>query len=109
VHSWTSPGATTVRSNREEPSTLPLAREPTAIVCFNDLSTISVVSVLRERRPDVPRDVSITDFVDTSLTRRREPEARIQGHTEHDDAVGMHRVTGAILDVFSGAGRAAGR
>ncbi|GAA1862685.1 hypothetical protein GCM10009836_48740 [Pseudonocardia ailaonensis] len=44
-----------------------LAHEPTALVCFNDLAAIGVISRLRELGLDVPGDISVTGFDDIAI------------------------------------------
>lgn len=49
------------------------AHEPTAIVCFNDLAAIGVISRLRDEGLKVPEDVSVTGFDDLSIGRHIRP------------------------------------
>lgn len=46
-----------------------LEHEPTALVCFNDLSAIGAISKLRELGLDVPGDISVTGFDDIVMGR----------------------------------------
>jgi len=46
-----------------------LAYEPTALVCFNDLSAIGAIARLRELGLDVPGDVSVSGFDDIVIGR----------------------------------------
>ncbi|MEU1902310.1 LacI family DNA-binding transcriptional regulator [Nocardiopsis dassonvillei] len=50
-----------------------LGHAPTAIVCFNDLSAVGVLSRLRELGVSVPGDVSVTGFDDLELGRHIDP------------------------------------
>ncbi|MCF7548601.1 LacI family DNA-binding transcriptional regulator [Pseudonocardia sp. WMMC193] len=50
-----------------------LSHEPTAIVCFNDLSAIGAVSKLRVRGVSVPDDISVTGFDDIVIGRHVHP------------------------------------
>ncbi len=50
-----------------------LGHEPTAIVCFNDLAAIGVISRLRESGMSVPEDISVTGFDDISIGRHVHP------------------------------------
>lgn len=49
-----------------------LAADPTAIVCFNDLAAIGVMSRLRELGIRVPEEVSVTGFDGIDLARYNE-------------------------------------
>jgi len=46
-----------------------LEHEPTAIVCFNDLSAIGVISRLRDEGLNVPHDISVAGFDDLVIGR----------------------------------------
>lgn len=50
-----------------------LRHEPTALICFNDLSAIGVLSRLRELGISVPGDMSVTGFDDIALSRHIDP------------------------------------
>ncbi|AOW92557.1 LacI family transcriptional regulator [Rhodococcus sp. WMMA185] len=44
-----------------------LGHEPTALICFNDLTAVGVISKLRELGVRVPEDISVTGFDDVEL------------------------------------------
>jgi LacI family transcriptional regulator len=44
-----------------------LADSPTALICFNDLAAIGVISRLRDLGVQVPSDVSVTGFDDIAI------------------------------------------
>ena len=50
-----------------------LATNPTALVCFNDLSAVGVISKLRSLGLSVPRDISVTGSDDIAIARHVEP------------------------------------
>ena len=50
-----------------------LAHEPTALICFNDLSAVGAISRLRDLGLSVPRDISVTGFDDIVLSRHIDP------------------------------------
>ena len=50
-----------------------LAQNPTAIICFNDLAAVGVISRLQELGLSVPDDISVTGFDDTDLSRYVRP------------------------------------
>lgn len=50
-----------------------LTHEPTALVCFNDLTALGVISKLRERGLRVPEDISVTGFDDIDMARHLAP------------------------------------
>jgi LacI family transcriptional regulator, repressor for deo operon, udp, cdd, tsx, nupC, and nupG len=50
-----------------------LESEPTALICFNDLAAVGVLSRLRELGVSVPQDVSVTGFDDVELARHLQP------------------------------------
>jgi LacI family repressor for deo operon, udp, cdd, tsx, nupC, and nupG len=50
-----------------------LTHDPTALVCFNDLTAIGVTSRLRELGISVPRDMSVTGFDDIAIARHVDP------------------------------------
>lgn len=50
-----------------------MEQEPTALICFNDLAAVGVISRLRELGLRVPEDVSVTGFDDIDLARYTEP------------------------------------
>lgn len=50
-----------------------LDHEPSAVVCFNDLTAVGVISRLRELGLYVPEDVSVTGFDDIALARHLQP------------------------------------
>jgi LacI family transcriptional regulator, repressor for deo operon, udp, cdd, tsx, nupC, and nupG len=50
-----------------------LDHEPTALICFNDLSALGAISRLRELGLRVPEDVSVTGFDDITMARHIAP------------------------------------
>ncbi|RVW02696.1 LacI family DNA-binding transcriptional regulator [Rhodococcus xishaensis] len=50
-----------------------LVHEPTAMICFNDLTAVGVISKLRELGVRVPEDVSVTGFDDVEIARHIAP------------------------------------
>ncbi|WP_213571013.1 LacI family DNA-binding transcriptional regulator [Rhodococcus sp. USK13] len=50
-----------------------LTHQPTALVCFNDLTALGVISKLRERGLRVPEDISVTGFDDIDMARHLAP------------------------------------
>jgi DNA-binding LacI/PurR family transcriptional regulator len=58
----------TIESSHEAVETA-LAHDPTALICFNDLSAIGAISKLRELGLDVPGDISVTGFDDIVIGR----------------------------------------
>lgn len=50
-----------------------LRHDPTALICFNDLSAIGALSRLRELGIAVPGDVSVTGFDDIAISRHIDP------------------------------------
>lgn len=50
-----------------------LAHQPTALICFNDLSAIGAMSKLRDLGINVPHDISITGFDDIVVGRHLTP------------------------------------
>jgi DNA-binding LacI/PurR family transcriptional regulator len=50
-----------------------LGHEPTALICFNDLTALGVISRLRERGVAVPDDMSVTGFDDITMARHLTP------------------------------------
>ncbi|MGV9713016.1 LacI family DNA-binding transcriptional regulator [Gordonia sp. NPDC003424] len=51
-----------------------LKHDPTALICFNDLSAIGAISALRDRGLRVPEDISVTGFDDVVLARHIAPK-----------------------------------
>lgn len=45
----------------------------TAVICFNDLSAIGLISALQDRGVDCPRQISVTGFDDLELARHVQP------------------------------------
>jgi len=50
-----------------------LTHEPTALICFNDLTALGVISKLRARGLRVPEDISVTGFDDIAMARHLSP------------------------------------
>ncbi|KXX55940.1 LacI family DNA-binding transcriptional regulator [Rhodococcus sp. LB1] len=50
-----------------------LTHEPTALICFNDLSALGAISKLRELGLRVPEDISVTGFDDIAIARHIDP------------------------------------
>ncbi|MDO0929594.1 LacI family DNA-binding transcriptional regulator [Streptomyces sp. TG1A-8] len=50
-----------------------LEHNPTAVICFNDLSAIGAISKLRELGLDVPGDISVTGFDDVVIGQHMLP------------------------------------
>ncbi|EON34815.1 LacI family transcriptional regulator [Gordonia terrae C-6] len=50
-----------------------LEHDPTALICFNDLSAIGAISALRDAGLSVPEDISVTGFDDIVLARHIAP------------------------------------
>jgi LacI family transcriptional regulator len=50
-----------------------LVHDPTAIICFNDLSALGVLSRLRDLGINVPGDISVTGFDDIPIGRHTSP------------------------------------
>jgi LacI family repressor for deo operon, udp, cdd, tsx, nupC, and nupG len=50
-----------------------LEHQPTALICFNDLTALGVISRLRDREIRVPADVSVTGFDDITMARHLAP------------------------------------
>lgn len=50
-----------------------LVHQPTAVVCFNDLSAVGAISRLRELGMRVPQDISVTGFDDIAIARHIDP------------------------------------
>ena len=50
-----------------------LARDRTALICFNDLSALGAVSALRDLGMTVPGDVSVSGFDDIDIARHVNP------------------------------------
>lgn len=50
-----------------------LERDPTALICFNDLAAVGVLSRLQELGRSVPDDISVAGFDDTDLARYVRP------------------------------------
>jgi LacI family repressor for deo operon, udp, cdd, tsx, nupC, and nupG len=50
-----------------------LSHDPTAVICFNDLSAFGLMAGLRERGLSVPKDISVTGFDDIELARYCNP------------------------------------
>ena len=50
-----------------------LTHNPTALVCFNDLSALGAISRLRDLGLRVPEDISVTGFDDITLARHIAP------------------------------------
>ncbi|WP_032374095.1 LacI family DNA-binding transcriptional regulator [Rhodococcoides fascians] len=51
-----------------------LSHDPTALICFNDLSAVGAISKLRELGLSVPKDISVTGFDDVVLAQHIEPK-----------------------------------
>ncbi|MFW3367581.1 LacI family DNA-binding transcriptional regulator [Rhodococcus qingshengii] len=51
-----------------------LTHDPTAIICFNDLSAVGAISKLRDLGMSVPKDISVTGFDDIELAHHIEPK-----------------------------------
>lgn len=52
---------------------LALEHQPTALVCFNDLSALGAISRLRELGLSVPHDISVTGFDDIAMAKHLDP------------------------------------
>jgi len=50
-----------------------LTHEPTALICFNDLSALGAISKLRGLGLSVPEDISVTGFDDIAVARHIDP------------------------------------
>lgn len=50
-----------------------LVHEPTALICFNDLTAVGVISKLRDLGVQVPADVSVAGFDDVEIARHIAP------------------------------------
>lgn len=65
-----------------------LATGATALICFNDLAAVGVMTRLQELGLSVPEDISVTGFDDTDLSRYvrpalttvRSPKSELGGH-----------------------------
>ena len=50
-----------------------LTYNPTALICFNDLSAFGAISALRDRGKSVPQDISVSGFDDIEIARHIQP------------------------------------
>jgi LacI family transcriptional regulator len=61
-----------------------LAHEPTALICFNDLSAVGAIAKLRELGLDVPGDISVTGFDDIVIGRHISPTLTTANSPRHE-------------------------
>jgi DNA-binding LacI/PurR family transcriptional regulator len=72
VHAVSVPGDGTIESGYAAVDAA-LRHQPTALICFNDLSALGAISALRDRGMTVPQDISVSGFDDIEIVRHVEP------------------------------------
>ncbi|SEO17259.1 GntR family transcriptional regulator, arabinose operon transcriptional repressor [Amphibacillus marinus] len=63
---------------------LPEAERPTALVCYNDELAIMLLDVLRKRKLQVPRDISVIGFDDSFLAEVSEVKLTTISHPQSE-------------------------